>query len=825
MYRMLKVKRFSVNAVLATAAMLFTIGCSQTNSNGTPETPVLVGTEKLAAYGVQPVSSIPVDRAGNSLHADYNPLLGKNTVLASHKKIAVFGLLNSINGSGTPGFVVNGTAAGSTSYGDLEYTDAAPTWIENPNASCAVDLDGDGIQEVATVVFTPSEPLKTGDNPGTVSLRILSKSGSYAVKTINLGSGYSLNLGNTARAHGAVSISCGDVNYDGKGDLAFAVGDFIQVISVSGTSYKNLLAKTNVQPALATTAERRVRAVLGDLNSDGLSDLVVSYGYRDTSTTAKYLLYLSDGTDLGSAPAASGDLATPSLINSRGSDGNIAVADLDGDGSAEVVFFGALLVDFNGDDQWVLGVYNFFKSDTETKLVYQTGYAGTCTWGQFDAPLKLLPYSETDGASGDLVVKHVIVANYASFTYKINSVPTLTKRDNLPYRTLYECMDVGDVNHDSVNEVVMVTGEGGQEQLAAFNFSVTTGSWTRINTSAVMYADYIEKYYPSFALADLDGETQVLAFDSHVVQYTDPKVEVVMSSVPYWDEYGPGDGSTEYGNSKATTNQDSHSFEVSAGLSIGYKLKTPLWASAAEQSFKVSVSAQVHGGFNTSNTIEIGRGFASNAGQDHVVFSTVPFDVYTYKVLRYYDRETKQLVVPSDSEPTYYVISTPRTPQLIPMERAAFNALPDNPCPVPDSVLNHTIGNPDKYPSKTDLIEMPNMVYFDSTGFPILASGDGSYPFSYTATSGSGWNVGAGASLDIEFETTALGATWGGSLGFAYDYDHSVTVDDSVSISVSYPYMPVGAPASKNYQTGLAFYRAMIPNTTQAALIINYWVD
>jgi hypothetical protein len=266
--------------------------------------------------------------------------------------IGVYPVVNlSAIAAGAGGFVINGQGASDLSG-----------W----SVSSAGDVNGDGLVDV--IVGAKGANTDTGK-----SYVVFGQTGTTAIElsAVEAGTGGFVINGQASGDLSGVSVSnAGDVNGDGLADLIVGARGFNNsagrtylVFGQTATTAINLSAVAGGTGGFAINSEATGNlsgfsvSVAGDVNGDGLADLIVGARSFNTSAGRSYVVFGQTGTtaiDLSAVAAGTGGFAINGQLSNDNSGYSVSNAgDVNGDGLADLIV-GAYAANANKGKSYVV---------------------------------------------------------------------------------------------------------------------------------------------------------------------------------------------------------------------------------------------------------------------------------------------------------------------------------------------------------------------------------------------------------------------------------------------------------------------------------------
>lgn len=779
------------------------VGCAQT-----PETPD--HDAMLADLGVNTQLGDRKDPNGNSLSESYNPFGKKIGTLFKQCEIYTAGA--GVNGKNQALF-----DDGTKNYAML-FQETNDDWATgHPKKSVVADVDGDGLDEIVNTVFyfnTDEIALRivdynNGESPVAKEVtRIDAPCDVSDILTGSAGGGSDWEDGYFRQ-----DLAAGDIDGDGKDEIIVVIGLHVLIFDDYTTSFKSL---TNITlPDINPTSKSYVRVACGDFDMDGIDEVVFADGEASADNIANYYIYddihnyKNFDHIIKSGPIQDTDGATISL---RAAD--VAVGDFDGDGIPEIVFAGqryqssllstmVLDVSMDSSSKPQFAFLGSVKSDNYEHggQYYLTGVAT----GDIDGDGKddIACYDDIYTVKDGVLGYNAIWGNEA-----LDIGPDYDTQNYV----LADTIHIGDVNGDKKGDVVYITYDNDQIYIYTVKSDGTLDLKTDFGIGKTSNVDTV-------CLPNVDKDSAVVEFKGHELLFTDPRIIAVLASPPCFsginDSGANGGTSFGYIEGHGTEKTISHGFSV--GASIGTSFTAPFGLGEAEA--KVTVEQSFNWGTATTHEITENWGYSTAIGEDKVVFTAIPFDVYYYKILSSPD---------SSQIGSTITVNVPRKPGKYHQETSYYNNhVYGNAIKIDSSIMQHTIGNPFSYANeaeKESLRTKYGNVGLFSTHYLQVGVGGGSSKISLEDLNSETSTYDYSLDVTVSMEAKTEGLVIGGSAGYQYGYSYSSTVSTGTYIEGEVPDIPtLDYNSDKAFKWGLLSYP--MTQNGQKFTIVTYWVQ
>lgn len=812
------------------------IGCSGDGGGGT-------GTgngnnetveDVLTDFGVDIADSPRVDGDGEPLGDDYSPF-GTMLTLNKYAEVMLFGarLEGSFPSSGLqplfdliPG---DGNSFAPDLLDDSDAGDAA--WFANadlPRDAVAADFDADGVEETVIVYQMPNE--------------------SALLETYqDQADGFTISGGKVVATQAVeqIVLATGDFDGDVDEDLAIAL---LTSLGIEVTLWENnggefeATATTFMIP-LQAPSPGSVHLILkaGNLDRDNRIELAAMVNETSISgPTSRFFVYDDANTgfmELASGPATA-TLPTESVTAVSG---DIALGDVDGDGMDEVVYGGLTEVGntCNVEIFSVTQVLDDARHDLEPLAAHKVQFADTrqpCSSGATHRlhyhPITL-PDLDGDRAAEIQSFEYIyedLATSPGVFTqiYQIPQVNLLTMGSSgSDYRFNRETVSfaTGDVTSDGRQDIVFYSqaADPGEQGIQIWGIDQIDG-WKQYEFFPTDFSNSSNGLRAKMLLpdVDLDQDSMSLEYDdgSYRLLFTEPIVLAALAAPPCSRETGPAVDDacrTAFGKSVTDTEERTDSWSIIAGVSVGYEAEFSalgVKVGSAEAILNTRNEGRFYGGDSYSLTTQVVR--ETGVLEDSVIFSTLPLDVYTYRILSHPNPE----LVGGEVQ-----VRLPRTPITIMATREFYNAnIAEDGIPIDERIFQHSAGDPLSYPSVSEKDQI--LRTYDGLQSDQVDVGQGSgftqVQISEFTETIDGKEYSFEATLDLKATKAGIvgGMSLGGGAGFDISTRHgNETIYQGTVANVASENFPQDA-----FSFGLFAYIVDDSSNPQPFEVLNYWV-
>jgi len=330
-------------------------------------------------------------------------------------------------------------------------------------------------------------------------------------------------------------------------------------------------------------------------------------------------------------------------------------------------------------------------------------------------------------------------------------------------------------------------------------------------------------YSVILAPGNIDDDSAVVRYDGdYELLFTDPKIIAVMASPPYRDgvDQSVDDTVSTFGKTTGTTVEEETALGFSTGVSVGYEADFGIFGGAE---FSLTVEQSLDFTSSQSVTIEKYNSYTSGPGEDKVVFTSVPFDVYYYTIV--------SSPAPEDVGRTV-TINIPREIQTRASSIPFYNTHNGQGLDIDENVFEHRPGDVWSYPSADDKNQILREAETSQPGYQSLwngprpvSEGTGYDTIGISKTEGSARGAAMDVDVKLEFSATSPGgAKVGSSVGFHYGYSYSLTTEETAFFEGTVGNIPASHYTPDNiYQYGLMVYPKH--SGDQDFVVMNYWVE
>lgn len=637
------------------------------------------------------------------------------------------------------------------------------------------DFNGDGADQIAVVLTkdASSELLFVSPQSGGNGERV----SDFTVDTAA-----SQTLGHSAEgALDTVELASGNLDYDNPNELVVVVNEFISnPIGGISTFYvyddevrnfalleSDIVTGTDGQAFVARQAD----VTVGDIDGDGIEEVVfaglTSFGTSCNNSDYGAIVTALDDAKHGLAPL-SAKFFQPFFSKCPAF------------GPWRLRFIHVNAFDLDGDSIDEIQANQFVWED-----LVETGAFGEPTW---EMP-------ETIFVDGD---------NDAGVY--VSSVTT--------------SIVTGDVTGDGRENILTYTQSQGDVIIFGLSMIDQVGfaELSRIDASSGANSQTVIGPLLVPANVDMDGPVLKYSDGEYQLVFTEPVIVAAMAAAPCGDGIGQNTDAcaVSFGQTESMTIDASITVSVTASAHIGVKTAANIpFVGEVGSDFKQTVTATASLSAGLAYEVQKSRVFTTGPLEDGIVFTTIPYDRYTYTIASHPDPELVGGEV---------VVSLPREPIMLKVERGFYNAsIVEESFPINDNVFSHTVGDVQSYPSAGEKNSLLSQYDGLENGPISVGQGQGSDGLGIDVST----SISAGASLGVEYtesvDVTAGPALAGYSVGYGVSASLTITSGSSTSYSVTVGDLDAENFADNQYSYGMFTY--VQPVSGQEFEVINFWVE
>jgi hypothetical protein len=767
--------------------------------------------------------------AGEPVRENYNPVNKPVMQLAKRSEIFV---------AGYPGWSGDIWDENTPHHAVLDWPDPIQTttdftryiisgddeWLLSERAMAAGDVDGDGVDEIFVAY------MKTSEQAGYVvdlAFRVIKyEDGQYTViaeNTVDSYTGadltdmtgydydteYYMYFSEYFGWINNFNAVCGDADGNGLAETLISFNKSLFLIGDSAGSYDCIKSVTYDK----STAYKLLKTSAGDVDNNGADEFVVVENDVESdllSGTAVYHIYTGaalDELDSGSVAATEGGI--PVALKSA----SCAVGDLDADGLNEVLFAGQA----EGDAS-----YNYYMMILDTEWDESSGRFTFSFLPQYEsfssgsiehiAPNCAIADFDGDGEKEFIGFKYMyknLSETDGSFVREsaVSDVLSLVSEG-----CLYDAgMTIGDIDGDGRADIAYISID---RDMYCMGFNLTN-QWVRKGGGSLEGHGVDNPWCPTVVMGNFDGNDCIaIEFVESEVLFTDPHPIAVLASNPYWSDIDMY-GETSFGVGTGIEEGTERAIGFSVGFSVGYEFE------GLFNSWDVSIKASFESSFDwtASESLSIEETCTyTTENEDKVIFATVPYDVFYYRVINSPDPAMVGTMITAN---------LPRKAFTIPVERSYYNEHNGSTPDIGGTVLSHTVGHPLSYPSSyqaSQLIAAGSNQGVKSVNMMDVGQGSGGTSIEVSVANTGCSTFAFDIGVNIEAEAGVGGFVAGVSAGFHYGESYSITTTSTTIYGGFVENIPADSfDAGRIFSWGLFSYRAALGN--DKFIVVQYYTE
>jgi hypothetical protein len=627
--------------------------------------------ETLDALGVNINPGARKDRSGNDLDSTDNPFGKEYTVHSPKREVYRVGEQN-----GGEYLLEDSTS----NFDSLVWGGYDSDWMSLPKKAVAADLDGDGLDEIVVVVFFSDSiqiKVRVPDNNNT---------GFRDEYTHQIASGdtrlpVTFFGGWTRDKYFQRDVSCGDLDGDGRSEIAITINNHLLVIDDPSEGFADL--GTTIFPHLQTGLATYLRVESGDIDGDACDELVLTNGAYGNGTGMFY--WFDDISSGGNY----NDLSTNGTVLNGGTFNLVAaevkIGDFDGDQINEIAFGGYE----QGSDPSHMWLYVFNTLNTTTKTMeiapistyWFEGYSAAYLADSAIPPMAVGDFN-LDGKDDIYCVKSIFTIN--------DSNSSLAGLSGFPLDSqgVFDLAEAGDLDGDGRAELWIYKSDpqdlhDNNKIDYFYTYELTAAGNVE---SPILSGLSCSGYHPSFCLPNIDGDSLVLKFLNSKLVFSNPIILAVLACPPYYSGIDMNLNACEtaisFSETSSTEESGNSGFSVGVAITAGFSLG-PFDAGGAQ-----TMTNSFSWSYGSYEQETLTYGYSLEAGNDMVIMTCVPFDVYEYEIVSHFDHSEVggklHISVPRKFEKYFVSVET-------------YNSAVNESQQISSQVLMHTIGDPFSY--------------------------------------------------------------------------------------------------------------------------------
>ena len=734
------------------------------------------------------------------------------------------------------------------------------------------DIDRDGLEELIVVYREPGQT--------SIVLQV------YEDQTQSFAEAQNLVI-STEQAD-SLTITSGDFNGDGYAELIIGqvFNDSAQLIFVdndAGVLSLSTLSKTLPQAFIGSEINLVLKS--GNLDYDPSHELVVVVNElfqqagagNPEAGTSRYFVF--DDAKKGHIEIANALIQADLIaVNRTAVVADVSLGDVDGDNLDEIVFAGLTHFDRDGDCS-----YNYLLvvlDDLVNNRVplgateQQPNVHGGCATVKGELRFVHVNTLDLDGDGiAEIQANELIFEDFAQFVAwtpliaktRLNNTdpadPAIDAVVSIPDGSMFagdidngftgrfsqynSVMVVADVTADKRQDIILYSQStnslevwGLSEPDPDLDGGVLAKEWRMLKSIPVEPPASADDLRPILLPVNVNHDSLAISFDEGEYQlvFTEPVLIAALAAAPCYDNLGQNTDAcrTSYGTAESTTVSTEQTLTISAGVSVGSSVEfsDPITAiRISELNATVKATARASLSHSSSYTYTETVVYTTGPIEDTVIFTSIPLDMYTYTVNSHPDPNLIGIKI---------VVSMPRSPVTIQVERGFYNTNVEHGGPLIDSsVFTHSAGNPSSYPNSTEKDSLMSRYandgsflideLFDDWAYEIgpepVGEGGGDTTQEINVATESGFGGAIGLEVELEVEATLAVVVVGFSIGVDIEASLQILHGSESAYTGTVANLPADTFAANDYGWGLFTYVMDDHASGQAFEVINYWVE